>query len=131
MTHNVVAHYLDGTLLKGVCLTVDPKRPMCHIDTRERGTVQVRLADLKALYFVRSLEGNPAHREDNSLDPDDPRRIGARVVEVIFRDGERLVAITPHFPPRNLFFALPADLKSNNDRVLVNQAACRSITPHE
>ena len=128
MTHNVVAHYLDGTLLKGVCLNVDPKRPMCHVETNERGMVEVRFADLKALFFVRSFDGDPGRRDENSLDPGDPRLIGARAVELTFRDGERLVAITPHLPPKSLFFALPVDTKSNNDRVLVNQAACTSIT---
>ena len=128
MTNDVVAHYLDGSLVKGVSLNVDPGRPSCHVQTREQGMVEVKLADLKALFYVRSFEGDPTHEEVNRLEPDDSRRIGARVVEVEFRDGEKLVAITPHYPPtRNLFFVLPADRKSNNERVLVNQAACTGV----
>ncbi|MDZ4805307.1 MAG: hypothetical protein SGI90_10640 [Candidatus Eisenbacteria bacterium] len=129
MTHDVVAHYLDGTLIKGACLSVDPKRPMCHVQTRELQVVQVNFVDLKALFFVRSFEGDPGRHDVNSLDPDDPRRTGGRVVELQFKDGELLVGITPRFPPtKPHFFVLPADRNSNNDRMLVNRAACTSVT---
>lgn len=129
MTHKVVAHRLDGALIKGVCLSVDPSRPGCRIQTPTQLMVDVAFAELKALFFVRTFEGNPDHDEANSLAPDDPRRIGSRVIELEFHDGERLLAITPQFPPtKALFYVLPADPDSNNDRVLVNRAACRSMT---
>ena len=128
MSHRVVAHFLDGTLLKGVCPSVDPGRPVCHIQTPEGVNAEVMFAELKALFFVHTLEGNPDHQESNSLEPGDPRRIGARVIELEFHDGERLLAITPRFPPtRDIFYVLPADPNSNNDRALVNRAACRSV----
>jgi hypothetical protein len=86
--------------------------------------VRVELGELKALYVVRSLEGN-ADREDADRFVDhDTRRWGVRTVEVLFRDGERLPALTIHFPPdRQFFFLLPADADSNNKRMLVNGAA--------
>jgi hypothetical protein len=128
VSNDVVAHFLDGSLVKGVSLNIDPGKPTCHIRTPEKGMVEVRLADLKALFFVRSFDGDPVRRDESRLASDDPRRIGAHPVEVEFRDGERLVALTPHFPlTRNLFYALPADRTSNNERVLVNQAACVAV----
>ena len=30
MANEVVAHYLDGRVVKGVSLDVDPGRPVCH-----------------------------------------------------------------------------------------------------
>ena len=120
----VVAHYLDGRLLKGRSLDVHPNRPFCHISPAGGGRVRVELGDLKALYVVRSLEGNPDREDADRLGDHDTRRWGVRAVDVLFRDGERLPALTIHFPPdREFFFLLPADPDSNNKRMLVNGAA--------
>ena len=58
MANEVVAHYLDGRVVKGVSLDVDPGRPVCHIRTPAEGTLEVKLKDLKALFFVQDLAGN-------------------------------------------------------------------------
>ena len=46
MANEVVAHYLDGRVVKGVSLDVDPGRPVCHIRTPAEGTLEVKLKDL-------------------------------------------------------------------------------------
>lgn len=128
MAKQVVAHFLDGHVVKGVSLDVDPSRPTCHISTPDQGTLEVRLADLKALYFVRSFDGNPAFHRQFTVDPTDIRARGAQAVEVRFGDGERMVGFTMHFPPvRPFFFVIPASHEDNNIRVLVNRAAAVGI----
>jgi hypothetical protein len=128
----VVAHYLDGHLVKGSSLDVDPARAACHIRTPSRETIEVKLAELKALFFVRSLDGDPSRPRGASLDPTDPRARGAHKVELQFADGERLVGLTGRFPPvRPFFFVLPADGNGNNVRILVNRAAVLRIDPAE
>jgi len=128
MANEVVAHYLDGRLIKGTCLDVDPTRPTCHIRTDDRGMVQVMLAQLKALFFVRSLGGKPGYEETKVVDLSDARARGASQIEVQFADGERVVGLTTRFPPvRRFFYVIPADMNSNNLRILVNRSAVESL----
>jgi hypothetical protein len=124
----VVAHFLDGRVLKGTSLDVDPGRPICHVTPPGGAKVTVDLAHLKALYVVRSLAGDPRHDDTEALSEQDQRRRGAHPVELIFLDGERQVGMTIHYPPTaDRFFVLPADPASNNQRVLVNRAALADV----
>lgn len=124
MTHKVVAHYVGGRVVKGVSHDINPKRPFCHIRTAEGGTVSVKLSDLKALFFVKDLAGDAKHEEGSMIATGDPRARGARPIEVEFGDGERVIGLTAGYPPQGpFFFVLPVDARSNNLRILVNQAA--------
>jgi hypothetical protein len=59
----------------------------------------------------------------------DPRGRGAQLVELRFKDGERMVAFANRFPPVGKFFyVVPVDTKSNNIRILVNLAQLRSVS---
>jgi len=129
MANEVVARYTDGRLVRGISLDVDPTRPTCHVKTREQGTVEVRLADLKALFFVKDLTGKPEHKEAMSVEAGDARARGACTIDLQFADGERVVGLTVRFPPiKPFFFVVPVDGKSNNIRILVNRAAVKSMT---
>lgn len=126
--NEVVARYADGRLVKGTSLDVAPAKPRCHIKT-EDGVVEVELKDLKALYFVKDLGGNPEHHEAMEPEEGDIRLRGTKPIEVHFDDGERLVGRTNRFPPvGNFFFVLPVDVESNNVRILVNRLAVESIS---
>lgn len=127
MANEVVARHIDGRVVKGRCLDVDPARPTCHIKTRE-GMVEVKLAELKALFFVKDVVGDSTHQEGATVAPDDTRARSFARIEVQFADGERVVGLTARFPPvRPFFFVLPADTGSNNIRILVNRAAVVSF----
>jgi hypothetical protein len=125
LANEVVARYIDGRMVKGICLDVDPGRPTCHIKTADQGKmIQVKLADLKALFFVKDFAGNAAHREGTAVNPGDARGRSFSAIDLEFKDGERIVGLTARFPPiRPFFFVLPADPASNNIRILVNRAA--------
>lgn len=130
MKNDVVAHFLDGRLVKGTSLDVAPNRPKCHVKTDEQ-MVEVELEKLKALFFVRDLEGDHEYSECFTSDPTDMRLRGAKGIELTFHDGERLVGLTNRFPPiKQYFFVLPIDANSNNIRVLVNKFAVESIKEH-
>jgi len=137
MANEVVARYIDGRVVKGTCLDVDPARPTCHIRTPERGMVEVKLAELKALFFVKDVVGDSTHQEGTTVAPDDTRTRSFAGIELQFEDGERVVGLTARFPPvRPFFFVLPADTGSNNVRILVNRAAVTrmgqpSAPPHD
>lgn len=128
MSARVVARFRDGRLLKGISMDVDPNRPTCHVRPSEGRALEVSLADLKALFFVRTLDGDRNHREERTLDPKDPRARGSTLVLLRFADGEEMVGLTIRFPPnRPYFFIVPVDPQSNNIRILVNRAAVVSM----
>ena len=127
--NQVVARFLDGTTLKGQTNDFLPTKNLFHISPDGAGggakPQEVKVPDLKALYFVRSLDGNPDHQKTNYfLAPMPGRR-----VQVTFKDGEVLVGTTQGYQPDRLgFFLLPADSRSNNERCFVVAAAAVSIS---
>jgi hypothetical protein len=124
MSSKVVARYIDGRLLKGVTMDVDPTRPTFHVRPPGGQAMAVELNELKALFFVRTLEGNPGYREHRRLEPGDKRAHGSTIVSLRFADGEEIVGLTIRYPPnRPYFFVVPVDPASNNIRILVNRAA--------
>lgn len=124
----VVARFRDGRTMKGVSLNVDPTKPTFHVRT-DQGAVEVRLVDLKALFFVKDPAGNPAHHEATDATVGDPRLFGAKRIAARFEDGETIVGMSNRFPPLGkYFFMLPIDPKSNNIRILVNRGATVAIT---
>jgi len=130
MANMVVARFADGRTVKGNSLDVDPNRPRCHVRTAEGEMVDVALDDLKALFFVKSLDGDSSHVEGSAIAPGDARMRGARLIEVTFADGEKLVGLSTRFPPnKKLFFLVPVDTASNNVRILVNERHIASMAP--
>jgi hypothetical protein len=130
VANEVVAHYMGGRLVKGTSLNVGPSRPTCHIRTAKEGTVEVKLAELKALFFVRDLVGNAQRKDGMTVDPNDARVRGAHPIDLQFTDGERVIGLTVQYPPASsFFFVMPADPESNNLRILVNKAAVARIKP--
>jgi hypothetical protein len=127
-TNHVVARFRDGRILKGATLNVDTSRPTFHVRT-DKGPIEVILAELKALFFVKSPTGDSKHQEATEPTAGDPRLHGAFKIVVRFEDGEQIVGMANRYPPLGkYFFMLPIDPKSNNVRILVNRAATRSIT---
>lgn len=127
-----MARYLDGRILKGQTADFLPTKPVFHvIPTPQTGTsiqiVEVRIRDLKAIFFVKDLKGNPAYNEGKSFTDD--REPQGRNVRVVFNDGEVLVGTTIGYQPDRIgFFLVPVDPKSNNDRCFVVLAAVESVT---
>ena len=127
MSNRVVAHFLDGRVLKGASFDVSLTKATCHVQT-STGPVEVQLSELKALFFVKDLTGDPAHQEGSTIAKGDTRAVGGRRVEIRFKDGEQLVGLTPSYRlEQQFFYILPADSKSNNIRILVNRAATSSV----
>jgi hypothetical protein len=128
MEHKVVAHFLNGRLVKGSSTSIALDRPTCHVLTPDQRSVVVRLSELKALFFVKDLQGDRTHTDHQVIGSADPRATGAKRLKITFRDGEELVALAPTYEgTRPLFYVLPADPNSNNIRILVNRTAVASV----
>ena len=88
--------------------------------------IEVPLTDLKAVFFVRSFEGDPGH--DESKDLYQPRPPATRKVSVRFQDGEELVGHTRQLDRhRTGLFFTPLDPRSNNLRVFAPFAALAGV----
>ena len=129
----VVARYADGRLVKGYTFDFGPSQPRFHVFEQPMASgasTQVLVRELKALFFVRDLVGNPA-RHDCQKFPSGESAVGPHV-EVRFHDGEVMVgtADSPTTDPLG-FFLIPADHESNNLRVYVVAAATRAVHPFE
>ena len=125
--HLIVAHFIDGTIQKGLSLDVDSKRPQCHLKT-ETGTIEIELSAVKALFFVKTATGRPTYNEVKEPAEGDSRLVGAKRVRVAFADSEKIDGLMNRYPPITpYFFMLPIDPHSNNIRILVNRAAVKEM----
>lgn len=117
----VVVAYLDGRRLKGYTNDFSPVREQFflfpeNVDPKpgDRGT-PVRVAELKALFFVKDFAGSPARKDAAAASP-----ISGKKIAVVFADGEKLLGSSVAYNPKNLgFFMQPADPADNNERIFV------------
>ncbi|OPY90427.1 MAG: hypothetical protein A4E73_02510 [Syntrophaceae bacterium PtaU1.Bin231] len=128
----VVVRYADGKVVKGYTQDFFPNKDRFYLHPRERSTGQdtllVLIKDLKAIFFVKDFGGDPAYDERRQFSEGDKPQ--GRKMEVLFKDGERLVGSTLGYEPsRPGFFISPADGKSNNMRVFVVQAFVDKVRP--
>jgi hypothetical protein len=127
MQNNVVAHFNDGKIVKGTSLDALPGNPKYHFGTKDDGVVEVLYRHLKALYFVKELDGNHEYRDVQEPEDGDARLRGSKQIRLRFRAGEEMVGSSNAFPPtRSFFFTMPIS-KSNNVPVLVNRDAVSSM----
>lgn len=128
MRNKVVVHYLDGRLLKGVTLDFVPTRDAFHVSDHadERKVTKVSAGELKAIFFVKSFQGDPSYRPP--IPAGDLQKAPGRKLCVTFRDGEVIYgSAAVYSPERTGFFLLPADPRDNNDRIFVFAHATTSI----
>ncbi len=129
--NKVVVRLVDGQLIKGVTTDFFPGKDIFHVSVANTpsGTkpVEINIKNMKAVFFVKDLAGNPQHVKLNEFDPKHPP-VGRRI-KVVFKDGEVLVGTTVGYhPERSGFFVVPADADSNNERCYVITAATQDIS---
>jgi hypothetical protein len=124
----IVVRYREGRLLKGFTQDFHPSRghfslwPSITSGRSER--VIVPFSRLKAVFFVRDFEGNPTYIE---RDVSSGAAAGRRV-EVTFVDNEVVRGTTLNYRPDGYgFFVVPADPKTNNQRIFVVSGALRHV----
>jgi Family of unknown function (DUF6982) len=131
--NKIVVHYSDGRVLKGTTADFSPGRPLFHLEVKtpaaanpSGSVVDVRLEELKAVFFVKDFAGNPVYDEVKSFDGSPG--VQGRKIEVQFTDGEMLVGTTMGYEPdRPAFFLVPADPGSNNERCFIVRAAVKGV----
>jgi len=134
--NRVVARFKDGSLIKGTTKDFYPNKANFHlemtsgqvvdVDINQLKTVQVNIEDLKAAFFVKDLDGNKEYDESYG-----DRVVGAgKKIQVRFKDGEAVIGYALSYSPdRTGFFLIPADKKSNNERIFVVISSTEKIEP--
>jgi uncharacterized protein DUF6982 len=128
-TNKVVAHFLDGGVLKGTTWDFSLGRPAFHVSAPGSDEVQtVRFELLKAVFFVKELAGHRERRDFPRFERGNTEKTKGTKVSVLFRDGELLCGYAPAFAPAPAGFILSiADPRSNNLRVYVLFHATKEI----
>ena len=130
MQNRIVVRYRDGRIVKGVTTDFLPTKDVFHVTAAEGKSsrpLDVRVSELKAVFFVKDFAGNPTYNDRKSFDPSKP--VTGKKIRVVFQDGELLMGTTQGYQPgRPGFFVFPADPKSNNDRCFVVSAAVKEVS---
>jgi hypothetical protein len=127
----IVVRYKDGRIIKGNSLDFSPSRPFFRLQAEgPEGSPgeqqQIQIEELKAVFFVKKLEGDSDYSERKGFVEED--RPSGRKVEITFEDGETMQGSTLGYNvERSGFFLFPADPDGNNDRVFVVSSALRDV----
>lgn len=125
MINKIIARFIDGKILKGTTSDLLPNKTLFHLSEDCTGAMhKIDTNQLKAIYFVKSFEGNKEYREKT-----DSERVGlGKKILVSFKDGETLVGYTQGYSPnRSLFIVFPCDPGSNNEKVFVVTGATDKV----
>jgi hypothetical protein len=134
-----IARLNNGSLLKGYVKDFSTDLSEIAMEVDGTGTLHtVTMEEMKAVFFVKSFEGDHEYREKKTYSRSKPR--GQRVF-VKFRDGESMVGFLDGELPwdkgfflskqengRKGFFLLPADTEGNNVRIFVVSSSVDDVT---
>lgn len=117
MINKIVIRYANGKLRKGMTSDFFPNKDIFHLNDRSDGkTYEIKVRDLKAVFFVKSFEGDPKHNVKLNVERSG---LGKRIL-IRFKDGETMVGYTQGYAPdRTGFIFFPADAGCNNEKAFV------------
>jgi hypothetical protein len=131
MQNKIVVRYTDGRLMKGMTSDFMPNRDLFHLVPMDASPgvkpIDVPVRELKAVYFVKDYAGNSEYQEGKEFEPAKP--VPGRKIKVVFKDGEVIMGTTQGYQPgRPGLFIIPADPRSNNERLYVVSASTQEIS---
>ena len=122
--NKVVMHLKNGCIRKGVTNDFLPNKPRFHFTGMDGSIEPVDIDTLKALFFVKDIEGNKEYKESYN----DIIQGGGRKIRVEFADGEVIIGyVLGYAPNRPGFIMAPADANGNNSRIFVVASATRHV----
>ena len=135
--NKVVVRTTGGDLYKGYTGDFSRKKPSFLLSSND-GTVRINqiieLKDLKAVFFVKSLEGNFFSRDKTpEIENTNSTSYGQKVI-VSFKDGEEFLGRieSRHSDPADSgFFIFPQDPESNIIRAFVLNDAILGIQTYK
>lgn len=122
--NRLVVKFKGGKVLKGQTSDFFPNKEAFHLTTIDNQIELITIEDLKALFFVKDLDGDKNRKDAYK----DVIAGGGRKLKVSFIDGEVIIGFSVGYTPnRSGFFLMPADLGGNNERVYVVKSSCKSV----
>lgn len=130
--NRIVVHFKNGKVLRGHTHDFTPLKDSFHLaveGNEGNGKIKdVNLADLKAVFFVKSLTGNRDYVEKKTFDDVDGNNLKGIKIKVEFLDGEIIRGVSLGYNKnRKGFFLIPVDGECNNERIFVISDAARDI----
>jgi hypothetical protein len=131
----VVLRFLDGRIIKGYIGDFSPANN--HISVVDGGLNEqdIQLNELKAIYYVKSFEGNKDYSDKKSFTKTSQK--GKKIL-VRFKDGERLIGYLEGDVPwqrgffleskKGGFFIIPSDDQTNNIKAFVVSTSVTNVT---
>jgi len=130
--NRIVLHFEDNRVLKGYTHDFTPMRERFHLISEnepDEGNVhEVHCSDLKAVFFVKTLDGNRDYIEKKDFGDVDAVGLRGLKVKVEFPDGEVIRGTSFGYSrSRKGFFVVPVDPESNNERIYVIANKLRGV----
>lgn len=130
--HRVVVHFKDGRLLKGYTQDFIPAHETFHLTSEhqsDRGCVyEVQCADLKAIFFVKTLEGKRTYVEKKKFEEITGAGRRGLKIKVEFPDGEVIRGTSYDYSKKfKGFFIIPLDPRGNNEKIYVITDAVHDV----
>ncbi|HUV36661.1 MAG TPA: hypothetical protein VMX58_06965 [Patescibacteria group bacterium] len=131
--NRIVVHYKDGALRKGYTHDFNPVRNTFHLitDSGDDGDAvrEVNVAELVAVFFVKTLGGDRYYSEKKSFNEVDSSKLKGLKIKVTLRGGEVIRGVTLGYNRNKKgFFVVPVDPRSNNERIYVVSDAVSSVS---
>jgi hypothetical protein len=122
MKNLVIAKYLNGDMARGFTLDIGNKDSF-HLSTQQNMQITIKISDLKAVFFVKNIFGGSGM----SSKPRDLR--AGTQLHIRFLDDEEMEGVSFDYQlKKTQFFIFPLDDTDNNERILINRAACRAVS---
>ncbi|MGD8978849.1 MAG: hypothetical protein PVI51_00380 [candidate division WOR-3 bacterium] len=130
--NRIVVHFKDGRLLKGFTHDFTPVKETFHLTSElehDKGKIyEVFCPNLKAIFFVKTLDGNVNYKEKKLFSEVDASNLRGIKIKIEFNDGEVMCGISLGYSKkRKGFFIVPVDPQSNNERVYVIASAVKEV----
>jgi len=127
----VVARYQDGRIIKGTTYDFGPQKKGFHVVPvagEGKEVSEVLFSDLKAVFFVKSLEGKQGYPLPKEVTEEKAEPRTQMKVKITFLDGETLMGTTQGYAlEREGFFIVPLEEDSNNLRIFVVSKAVKDV----
>lgn len=134
-SQRVILRFVDGKMLKGLVKELKLTDDYLFIEDESDHQLKVRLKELKAIFFVKTFEGNRAHHEKKTFSNTPP---ASKRVFIKFKDGETMMGFMEgEIPWQRGFFLesmkdrgfpiIPVDEDSNNIKILIITSAVKDV----
>jgi len=101
-----------------------PNRIKFHLQLLDGSIKEIKVEDIKAIFFVKDFEGNKNHKDSYN----DAMSSAGIKTKVKFKDGEIIYGYTLGYSAdRQGFYMTPADLAGNNVRIFIVKSATEKV----